>query len=100
MLTPKADGDETPRTGGAPADAPAPSLARAAAQRRRRRDAALALPLGGLFLLASPLLDVVIRAGSLFGVPVSVLYVFAVWAGLIALTFVATRGFYGPGDEG
>lgn len=91
-----AGGDGETSAGGA-SEAP---LASAATQRRKRRDAALALPLAGLFLLASPLLDVVARAGAVLGVPVAVLYVFGVWAGLILLTGLATRSLRGPGGDG
>ena len=61
-------------------------LARAALARRRRRDAAAVLPLAGVVLFASPLIDAFAEAGLIGGIPVSVIYVFGVWFGLIALT--------------
>ncbi|MEM9783402.1 MAG: hypothetical protein AAF899_13120 [Pseudomonadota bacterium] len=50
---------------------------------RRARDAAMALPVLGLFLLASPLTAAFAIEGRILGVPVVVVYVFAVWALLI-----------------
>jgi hypothetical protein len=78
--------------------APRP-LAREALGRRRRRDAALILPLAGAFLLVSPLLDV-FAAGSLFGVPTAVIYVFAVWAGLIVAAGALARRLIEDGGDG
>jgi hypothetical protein len=61
-------------------------LARAALARRKRRDAAAVLPLAGIVLLASPLIDAVADAGLIGGIPVSAIYIFGVWFALIALT--------------
>jgi len=49
--------------------------------------------LGGL-LLNYPLLDLFARGGEIFGIPVLYVYVFSVWALLIALMaiIVETRG--------
>jgi len=58
-------------------------LAQATLARRKRRDAALLLPVLGLVLLASPVLDVFADAGRLAGIPAAVLYVFGVWFALI-----------------
>lgn len=69
-----------------PRDGPALPLAREALARRKRRDVATVLPLAGIALLVSPFLNVVADAGTLFGLPVKVIYVFAVWFGLIAAT--------------
>lgn len=73
------------------------SLATEAARRRKLRDAALAAPLLGVFLLCSPLIDVVARAGAIFGVPFDVIYIFGVWGGLILVTAFLAHRLSGPG---
>lgn len=67
-----------------PAEQP---LARAALMRRKRRDAALALPLAGVLLVASPALDAL--AGG--GLARATLYLFAVWFVLIAAAAALAR---------
>jgi hypothetical protein len=67
-------------------------LARGALARRKRRDAAAILPLLGIVLFASPLIDAFADAGLIGGIPVSVIYVFGVWFALIALTARLARG--------
>ena len=67
-------------------------LARGALARRKRRDAAAVLPLAGIVLLASPLIDAFADGGMIGGIPVSVIYIFGVWFGLIALTARLARG--------
>jgi hypothetical protein len=67
-------------------------LARGALARRKRRDAAAILPLAGIVLFASPLIDSFADAGLVGGIPVSVIYVFGVWFALIALTARLARG--------
>lgn len=62
-----------------------PPLAREALARRKLRDAAVALPLAGIALLASPLLDVVASSGRILGLPVGAVYVFGAWFALIAV---------------
>jgi hypothetical protein len=81
-------------------DSPARPLAGEALARRKRRDVALILPLAGVFLLVSPFLDVFARAGSLLGVPVGVLYVFAVWLGLILAAAALARRLLADGEDG
>ena len=66
-------------------------LARDAQARRKRRDIALILPLLGVFLLASPVLNIFAGSGSLSGIPASLLYVFGVWFALIACTALLAR---------
>jgi hypothetical protein len=46
----------------------------------------------GLVLLTWPFLTIVNRPVGLLGVPAMVLYLFAVWAGVIAVLFWFTRG--------
>ncbi len=73
-------------------------LARAALARRKRRDAAIALPLAGVLLFVSPLLDLVAGADVLLGVPLSVLYIFGAWFGLIAATARLSRRLVDDGE--
>lgn len=54
-------------------------------------DAAVALPLFGLFLLMPPVISLFAAPASLFGVPLIVLYLFGVWAILIACAALLTR---------
>lgn len=67
-------------------EGPAQPLARLAVARRKRRDMALALPVVGAFLLASPLLNVFAGAPWLFGAPPAFVYLFGAWSLLIAAT--------------
>ena len=46
----------------------------------------------GLAALYSPVLGAFNRSGSLFGVPILPLYLFAVWAGLVGMGWVLVRG--------
>lgn len=50
---------------------------------RRLQDLAFLLPCFGLFLLLPPLLQLFDGAGTLFGVPLLLIYLFACWLGLI-----------------
>ena len=54
--------------------------------RSRVRDGALILPLAGLLLLCPPLLGLFVSDIGLFGAPLIVCYVFAVWGGLILVS--------------
>ena len=72
------------------------SLATEAARRRKLRDAALAAPLFGVFLLCSPLMDIVAGAGAIYGVPFDVIYIFGVWGGLILVTALLAHRLSGP----
>lgn len=66
---------------------------------RRRRDLAVLLPLVGGFLLVSPLIRVFAAEATLFGIPLIILYVFGVWAGLIGASAVLARRLSrGPED--
>ena len=57
----------------------------------RTRELLIALFLLGVLLLSPPLLIVFNQATSLFGVPALYLYVFVVWAALIALVALAVE---------
>ncbi|WP_417514961.1 hypothetical protein [Minwuia sp.] len=59
--------------------------------RQKLRDAALLLPLIGLFLLMPPFVGLLSGPARLAGVPAIVVYIFAVWAMLIALGFLLSR---------
>jgi hypothetical protein len=76
----------------APGEENGQPLARAALARRKRRDAAAILPMVGVVLLVSPLIDAFADAGTIAGIPVSVIYIFGIWFGLIALTARLARG--------
>lgn len=49
----------------------------------KTRDAALILPVIGLFMLTPPLVTVFGAEINIFGVPLIVLYLFCIWAALI-----------------
>ncbi|MEO0387078.1 MAG: hypothetical protein AAF281_06040 [Pseudomonadota bacterium] len=67
---------------------------------RAREDAARALPVLGLLLLVSPLLDAFGWVGRPFGIPAAYFYLFAAWAFLIALTARLSRRLVGPPPRG
>ncbi len=46
----------------------------------------------GFLLLFSPIVGLFERPLSLFGIPVLYLYLFGVWAGIIAITALIVRG--------
>lgn len=52
---------------------------------RKARDAALIIPLMGLLLLTPPLAQTFAIGETIAGVPIVVLYIFAIWAALIAI---------------
>ena len=58
----------------------------------KSKDLLVALFALGLVLLSWPFLTVVNRPVALLGIPLLVLYLFAVWAGIIALLFWLTGG--------
>jgi hypothetical protein len=79
---------------------PAQPLARVVLARRKRRDAAIALPLAGVALFASPLLDLMANAGRVGGVPLAAIYIFGVWFALIACTGRLARRLMDDGGDG
>jgi hypothetical protein len=58
----------------------------------KSKDLLVALFALGLVLLSWPFLTVVNRPVAVLGIPLLVLYLFAVWAGIIALLFWLTGG--------
>lgn len=59
--------------------------------RTKVRDAVALMALLGTWLVMPPMLDVVNQPTSVFGIPTIVVYVFAVWAGLIVFTRMVAR---------
>jgi hypothetical protein len=55
--------------------------------RRRFADAAMVLPFAGAFLLMPPLIRVFVTGSDFAGIPVVVVYLFAVWFALIAMAW-------------
>jgi len=58
---------------------------------RKTRDRALILPLVGLILLVPPVAAVFQIGAKIGGIPVMLVYIFAVWAALIAGAAVLSR---------
>ena len=58
---------------------------------RKIRDRALILPLIGLALLMPPIALIFQSEAKLFGLPVTLIYVFGVWAGLILAARLQAR---------
>ena len=58
----------------------------------KSKDLLVALFALGLLLLSWPFLTVVNRPVALLGIPVLVIYLFAVWGGIIAVLFWLTGG--------
>ncbi|WP_281684160.1 hypothetical protein [Thalassobaculum salexigens] len=59
--------------------------------RTKVRDAVALMALLGTWLVMPPMLDVVNQPTSVLGIPTIVVYVFAVWAGLIIFTRMVAR---------
>jgi hypothetical protein len=98
---PQAPREPRPEPGGAATGPEAERpLARAALDRRKRRDTAIALPLAGLVLFASPLLDLMAGGGSLGGIPLATLYVFGAWFLIILATGLLARRLVDDGGDG
>jgi hypothetical protein len=54
-------------------------------------DAAVVLPVFGMFLLMPPLISLFATPAAIRGVPLIVLYLFAVWGGLIVCAALLAR---------
>lgn len=59
--------------------------------RTKVRDAVALMVLLGTWLVMPPMLSVVSQPTSVLGIPTIVVYVFAVWAGLIVFTRIVAR---------
>lgn len=59
--------------------------------RQKACDGAAVLPLAGVVLMMPPVASGFAVEGAVLGVPVAVLYVFTVWAGLILGAFALSR---------
>jgi hypothetical protein len=60
-------------------------------QSARTRDAAIVLPFLAVVLLVPPVILIFARPAAPWGLPLIVLYVFAVWAALILAAFLLAR---------
>ena len=61
------------------------------ADSHRLQTAAVLLPVFGAMLFVPPLLGVFNVPATIIGIPVVAIYLFSVWIGLIALTFILSR---------
>jgi hypothetical protein len=59
-------------------------------------DAAVVLPVFGVFLLLPPVISLFAAPVTVWGVPLIVLYVFGAWAGLIACAALLARRLDSP----
>ena len=69
-----------------------------AQQSSRLRDAAVLLPLLGLFAWMPPVIGLFDASGRVLGVPLIVAWLFGVWLALIVVAFWLSRRL-DPGDE-
>lgn len=67
--------------------------------RRRLESAALILPLLGAAIIVPPIIGVFNAPRLVFGVPLVAVYLFAIWAALIALTAVLGQSLCAPPRE-
>lgn len=67
--------------------------------RQRIRDAAIILPFLATALLTPPLIRIFATPATPAGIPLIVLYIFAVWAAVIASAFVLARRLARPPSE-
>ncbi|MHA3979780.1 hypothetical protein ACW9UR_19055 [Halovulum sp. GXIMD14794] len=74
-------------------------LAERALIRRKREDAALAVPALGLLLLVSPVLNIFAGGGMILGLPAAYVWIFAVWTGLVLMTFGLARRIQAADDR-
>ena len=68
-----------------------PDNADPASDARKARDAAMALPLVGVVVMLPPVAQIFAIDGRILGIPVPFVYIFGVWAALIAGARVAGR---------
>lgn len=58
---------------------------------RKLRDAAFVVPAFALLLLLPPFLNLFAIGGLLFGIPIEVAYIFAIWAALVVAAALLSR---------
>jgi len=58
---------------------------------QKTREVAFFLPVTGVLLLLSPLVSLFKSDGTVFGIPVTVVYVFGVWIALIIVAVLLAR---------
>lgn len=67
---------------------------------RRARSIAAVVPAAGLFMLMPPFIQVFAGDATVFGAPLILAYLLAVWIGLIAATALLARGAGGRSSAG
>lgn len=68
--------------------------------RRKLENAALAVPVFGAVLMVPPLINVFDVPVTIFGAPLEVVYLFAVWIALIGITAILSRRVKDVSPEG
>lgn len=68
-----------------------PTIADRALARRRREDTAFVLPVFGVALTVSPVLNIFAGIETIAGIPSAFLYIYAVWVFLILATLRISR---------
>lgn len=63
------------------------------------RDAASMLPFFSIVLFVPPIVLIFAKPSTLLGIPVIVVYLFAVWAGVIAAAFLFSLRLGKPGQK-
>jgi hypothetical protein len=66
----------------------------------RTRGAATILPFAAAILLTPPLLNVFAPPAALAGIPLVIVYVFAVWAAVVVAAFLLARRLSHPALDG
>lgn len=72
---------------------------RSASAIRKARDVAVVIPVVCTFLFMPPLIHIASDAGSLFGIPTVVIYLFGIWGAAVALTAWNSRRLDAPEQD-
>ncbi|MDW3205938.1 MAG: hypothetical protein R8L07_10400 [Alphaproteobacteria bacterium] len=72
---------------------------RSASTIRKARDIAVVIPVVCTFLIMPPLIHIASGAGSIFGIPAVVVYLFGIWIAAVALTAWNSRRLDTPDHE-
>lgn len=72
---------------------------RSASAVRKARDIAIVIPVVCTFLIMPPLVHIASDAGSIFGIPAIVVYLFGIWMVAVALTAWNSRRLDTPEQE-